>query len=118
MQEFALADDLKKDFLVGDSSVRCFITCCTSHRYKEKEINFFLSSPNGCPDKRFQNLKRHLSQDECSKCWSISRICLFLSSKKYLSSFPFCVLINPLLGFGFHEMSKNGEITVFKLYLP
>lgn len=63
MQEFVLVDNLKKDFLVGNSPIHCFITCYTSHNYRESEMNLFLSSPNGYPDKRPQNLKRHLDQD-------------------------------------------------------
>jgi len=63
MQEVALAGNLKKDFLVGKSPIHCFINYYTSHNYREREMNLFLSSPYGHPDKCPQNLKRHLNQD-------------------------------------------------------
>lgn len=63
MQDPVLAVNLKKDFLVGNSPTHCFITFYTSHNYIEREMNLFLSSPNGYPDKCPQNLLRHLNQD-------------------------------------------------------
>lgn len=45
--------------------------------------------------------------DEYSKCWSTRKMCLLLFPKNNLSSFPFCMLMSPLLGYGFHETSKN-----------
>lgn len=63
MQDLVLAVNLKKDFLVGNSPIHCFISCYTSHNYREREMNLFLSSPNGYPDQRPQNLQRHLNLD-------------------------------------------------------